>query len=128
MHLEKPMNRFPHKLTIDDAGMRDGSRIFRLAHPFTYVSSLGEITVPNRFETDGASVPRAFWPIFSPFGQSFKAAVIHDYLYSRHNIRFNRAESDGIFLEAMDATGVSWMSRQTIYRVVRMFGANRFRL
>ncbi|MBL4831140.1 MAG: DUF1353 domain-containing protein [Aliivibrio sp.] len=39
-------------------------------------------TVPARFETDGASVPRALWWLFSPAGVLFQASVIHDHLYS----------------------------------------------
>lgn len=88
------MNYFPDKLRLEDAGMRRGSRVFRLETAFRYISSFGVIAVPADTETDGASVPRAFWSIFDPFGEYFGAAVIHDFLYSPANLEYSRAESD----------------------------------
>ena len=38
--------------------------------------------VPAGFETDGASVPRLLWAVFSPAGVLFQAAIVHDYLYN----------------------------------------------
>ena len=103
------MNVFPDELFVKDAGMRRGDRIFRLASPFRYFSSLGMITAPEGFITDGASVPRAFWPIFGPFGKYLKAAVIHDYLYSVNNKHYTRKQSDLLFKEAMFNDGVPWV-------------------
>ena len=37
-------------------------------------------TVPAKFETDGASVPRLLWWLFFPTGNHMPAAVLHDYL------------------------------------------------
>ncbi len=44
----------------------------------------GRHTVPNGFQTDGASIPRPLWFLIgSPFApESIQAAVLHDYLYS----------------------------------------------
>jgi hypothetical protein len=107
--------------------MRGASRIFRLTAPFSYLSSRGPLTVPAGFETDGASVPRMFWSILDPFGPYFKAAVIHDWLYSPHNRRFTRAQSDELFLEAMRNNGLDWMRRELIYRAVRLGGWRSYR-
>jgi hypothetical protein len=68
------MTPFPDKLRLEDAGMRRGSRVFRLESGFRYFSSFGVIEVPAGTETDGASIPRAFWNIFEPFGEYFGAA------------------------------------------------------
>jgi hypothetical protein len=122
MYLEKPMIYFPYELQFRDAGMRGGSRIFRLTNPFSYISSRGTITVPTGFETDGASIPRVFWSILDPFGPYFKAAVIHDWLYSPHNRRFTRAQADDIFKEAMFNNGLDWLRREAIYRAVQLAG------
>lgn len=121
------MNYFPDKLRLEDAGMRRGSRVFRLESLFRYCSSLGMIEVPAGTETDGASVPRVFWSIFDPFGEYFGAAVIHDFLYSSGNLQFTRAESDLIFKEAMFNVGVPWYRREVIYQAVRIFGGSRFK-
>ena len=116
------MNNFPDHLHFEDAGMRGGSRIFRLLSRFRYGSSFGLITVHRGFETDGASIPRAFWNILSPFGDYFPAAVIHDWLYSAYNTEYDRAEADYIFKEAMFHLGVPWFRRDVIYAAVRLCG------
>lgn len=121
------MNYFPDKLHFDDAGMKGSSRCFELTSDFRYLSSKGTITVPAGFITDGASIPRIFWSILSPFGKYFSAAVIHDYLYSVNNTEFNRKESDLIFKEAMFNIGIGWIQRETIFRAVRMFGMFSFK-
>lgn len=121
------MKVFPDKLRLEDAGMRRGSRVFRLVEDFRYFSSLGTICVPAGTETDGASIPRAFWNILEPFGEYFGAAVIHDFLYSPVNHEFDRWEADIIFKEAMFNAGVPWQKREIIYHAVRIFGARSFR-
>ena len=121
------MNYFPDKLRLEDAGMRNGNRVFRLETRFRYISSFGIIEVPAGTETDGASVPNPFRGIFEPFAEYFGAAVIHDFLYSHDNDEFSRWESDIIFKEAMYNVGVPWYRRETIYQAVRIFGGSKFR-
>lgn len=121
------MKVFPDPLILADAGTRNNSRLFRLEHDFRYRSSLGTITVPAGFITDGASIPRIFWTILAPFGEYFEAAIIHDYLYTEANRKFTRAETDLIFKEAMFNVGVGWLTRGLIYRAVRIGGRNLFR-
>lgn len=118
---------FPDELRLKDAGMRRGSRLFSLENDFRYVSSLGEIVVPKAFITDGASIPRIFWSILQPFGPYFKAALIHDFLYSPMNDKFTRAEADAIFKEAMFNLGIGWIKREAIYRSVRVFGGSSYK-
>jgi hypothetical protein len=118
---------FPDKLEFSDAGMIAGSRVFELTARYRYRSSRGEIAVPVGFKTDGATVPRAFWSVFSPIGDYLGAAVVHDFLYSPHNTRFTRLQSDRLFKEAMFNLGVYWLTRGLIYRAVRIGGARHFR-
>jgi hypothetical protein len=122
---------FPDPLEFRDAGMAGGSRVFQLTHYFRYISSVGTITVPTGFRTDGASVPRMFWPIFDPYaGNYLHAAVIHDYLYSVWSdchFKADRYTADWLFKEAMFNSGISWPTRETIYRAVRMFGWRAFK-
>jgi hypothetical protein len=122
------MKAFPDPLVFSHAATQNGSAIFRLTLPFTYLSTEhGPITVPVGFMTDGASVPRIFWNVLSPFGDYFSAAVIHDFLYSPHNRRFDRRTCDRIFLAAMIDAGVPFIRRRVIYRAVRLGGWAAFR-
>jgi len=84
------------------------------------------IIVPAGTVTDFASVPRmplAFW-LFAGVGQA--AAVVHDWLY-RVDTSVSREVADEIFLEAMEACGVSAWRRYPMYWAVRAFGGTRYR-
>lgn len=116
-------DKFPDRAEFALAGIRRGSRTFMLTAPFRYDSRIGWLTVPAGFLTDGASVPRIFWNIFSPTGSYFEAALTHDYLYSNvSKWHIDRAMADKIFLDAMGEIGVGWLTRKTIYRAVRLGG------
>lgn len=123
---------FPVPLEFREAGIKNGSTVFQLIHYFQYVSSIGTITVPTGFTTDGASIPRCFWNVLGPYGPYFKAAVIHDWLYSwkskERGVSCTREQADLIFKEAMYNIGVGWVSREIIYRAVQMFGGSSFRV
>jgi hypothetical protein len=118
---------FPDPLEFRDGGMMNGTRIFVLTHYFRYVHpDWPIITVPAGTRTDGASIPRCFHALMGPFGSYFKAAVVHDYLYSKHSCRFHagidRPMADSIFLQAMEDCGVGWITRNVIFYAVRAFG------
>jgi hypothetical protein len=108
---------------------RDGRPLAQLLTSFTYeVAELGSgdvVTVPEGFETDFASVPRALWQIEPPLGDAGKAAVLHDWLYETGER--SRAEADRIFAEAMAVLEVPRWKRALIHRAVRMFGARGYR-
>lgn len=117
---------FPDVAQFKDAGMHGDSRIFQLTDSFRYHSSIGTIVIPEGFYTDGASVPKIFWSVFSPWGSYFSAALVHDFLYSKDSDEFyplkSRAVADKIFKEAMYNAGVGWITRETVYRAVRLGG------
>jgi hypothetical protein len=122
------MKPFPDPLVFRHAGTHNGSMILQLEERFRYLSTEhGEIEVPAGFLSDGASVPRVFWTILSPFGDYFGAALIHDFLYSPHNLRFSRGACDLIFLTAMKDAGVPFVRRRVIYRAVRLGGWASFK-
>jgi hypothetical protein len=124
------MIHFPDPLKFQEAYYKNGSMVVRMTERFRYVSSMGKIIVPRNFYSDGASVPRIFWTIFSPFGNYFKAALIHDFLYSKDSEKhyhIDRKTCDLIFKEAMFNLGIGWMKRETIYRAVRLGGWASFR-
>ncbi|PTS86457.1 phage tail protein [Pseudomonas sp. HMWF032] len=98
--------------------------------PF-YLGSLNaktNVTVPYGFVTDGASIPRAFWPILSPWGEYAKAAVIHDYLcrYRRmtiagQSVQISRLMCDLIFGACMEVLGVPQWKREVMFAAVRSY-------
>jgi len=118
---------FPDELRLINGGMRGGSRLFVLEAPFRTVSSYGTVTTPAGTVTDGASIPRAFWPLLQPFGPYFEAAIAHDDIYNRPHPSWSRREADLIFLEAMSVLGVGVIARQTIFRSVRLFGGHAYK-
>lgn len=113
---------FHTKLSVEQL---DAER-WRLAALLAFYSAKFDrmILVPKDFETDFASVPRvplAYW-LFAGVGQA--AAVVHDFLYSGGIT--SRDAADAIFLEAMEACGVSAWRRLPMYWAVRTFGRARY--
>lgn len=101
---------------VDDSG-----RLKRLTAPLEYQSDLiGKIVVPAGFVYDEESIARLpiLYTLFK--GTAIKPSAIHDYLYETKIV--DRATADAVFLEAMDATGVSWWRRKAMYAAVRSFG------
>jgi hypothetical protein len=62
-------------------------------------------------------------------GDAGKAAVVHDYLYATRGLggRYSRAQSDGIFREALGALGVPLWKRTLLWAAVRLGGAGGWR-
>ena len=102
------------------------------------------ITVPKKYITDMASVPRGCWAFIAPFDVA-RAAVVHDILYEKINTQYKivnesaaaengtatkkerevyREIADHVFLEGMDASEPpvpSW-KKYAAYWAVRIFG------
>lgn len=83
-------------------------------------TKVDKIIAPRGFITDLASIPQPFRGVFNVNGLLRAPAVIHDWLYCSQ--RYSRAEADAIFLEAMEARGISWVTRYAAYSAVRSFG------
>jgi len=100
----------------------DGQRIIELNQPLIYYSDhLGRsVSVPKGFRSDGASVPRALWWIYHPFGRYLKAAVVHDWYCVTQSISYTDAAI--VFREAMAVCGVNKWRRQKMYWAVKLFG------
>ena len=81
------------------------------------------IRVPKSFITDGASVPKSLQWLYNPYGKYIKAAIIHDYLYSKYNnTGINRKLADKIFKFIMKETEVNKSTINKFYKAVRFFG------
>lgn len=79
---------------------------------------LVEVIVPDRYETDLASIPRVVRFLIIKNGRHRPAAVPHDYL-CRLGLEFPRRLADKIFMEAMKLVGVKRRRRYPMYWAVR---------
>lgn len=97
--------------------------LLQVLEDFSVATSRGKIIIPERFITDGLSIPRFAWAIVGPTtGKAFVAGLLHDYLYSKVSPHdFSRQVADGLFLEAMFNLGVGFR-RNLIYAAVRAAG------
>jgi hypothetical protein len=91
------------KLARDASADKRGTR--RLLAPLVYASDLlaRHVTVPAGFITDYASVPRIPVAYLLTGGCAERAAVVHDWLYTTHEV--DRATADNVFHEAIIAEG-----------------------
>jgi len=101
-----------------------------LVHDLVYKGMVDEFTVPARFTTDFASVPRLLQGIAPKLGRQNRSAVLHDWLYStrplvlrKHGYApITRKDADGIFRRCMREDKVSWLRRWTFWTAVRLGG------
>ena len=101
--------------TSDEMG-----NVYTLREDLTY----GGLTVPAGFSSDGASVPRFFWRIVFPPGdtKALRAAFLHDWIYRTHPEGWSRAAADNLFRKVLAADGVPRTSAELAYLGVRLFG------
>ena len=111
-------NVFPDKIKMEDLGMINGTRKFKILSDFRCFYKDNLITVQEGFITDGVSAPKFAWPIVGPYGSAFPAALVHDWCFSPFNGKFSWKESNWMFLELMKEAGVSFPLRWTIYSSV----------
>lgn len=95
---------------------------FRLTNDFYVALEEVEICIPEGFETDLASVPRLPIVYFAVGGRGHKAAVLHDWLYSR--AVYPRLVCDQYFYHALRESGVNYFLAKAMYAGVRMGGGS----
>ena len=103
------------------------TRIVTLNRTLHYKSDIliNTIAVPAGFISDGASVPRAMWSIYPPFGKYLEAAIVHDWfcaLGHEGNSPIGSVTAAKVFREAMQVCGVSRWRRNKMYWAVRIGG------
>lgn len=107
---------------------RSGVPLYQLNRDLCYYYCINEvsfgITVPEGFITDLASIPRLPFIYLILNGVADMPGVLHDYLYSCG--KYDRAECDKIFLDAMLSIGISKWKAYAIYTGVRLFGASHY--
>ena len=86
------------------------------------------LIIPSGFKSDGASVPRFFWRIVFPPGDSraLRAAFAHDYIYRTHPENWKRKEADKMFYDLLREDGIGLFPALRAYWGVRLFGKRWF--
>jgi hypothetical protein len=116
------MSKFLNRLVVEEVDEIAG--LWQLSQPLTYFSdSIGLIEVPTGFVTDFASVPRLPFVYLAAGGKGAKAAVLHDWLYSK---QYDREVADHILFEALVACGYSSFLADCFYAAVRFGGASHY--
>lgn len=123
------MQKFTEELLVESTGNK---WILKRAFKFYYADDAGnplkEVIVPEGFVTDFASTPKALYPFFPPIGIYNKAAMVHDFLYSKEcPVAIERAQADLFFLQAMAVLKVPKWKRKLMYFAVKLFGKSHFR-
>lgn len=85
-----------------------------------------EITIPQGYLTDGASVPRVLWGICPKWDRSHRAVILHDYLCEYGVVVVNgkrtiytRQQTDILFLHALKFEGLTKFRYSLMYAAVR---------
>ena len=104
--------------------LKDSSDKVVLVEPFVvrvYCPDVHVITVPKGYISDGASIPRVFHRIWHPFTtESWRAATVHDYLYSHLHHKFSKEFADILLKEMIKHDGGSKWMQWCFYRAVRL--------
>lgn len=84
------------------------------------------VIIPKGNISDGASVPRPFWCLLSPFAEGLRAAIIHDYRYTDPPEGMTKKDADIEFYHNLKYDGVNVVRRFFVYLAVRVFGKGSF--
>jgi len=99
----------------------DGRR-YQLARDMDFFG----VAVPAGYCFDGASVPRFFWRIVSPYQPYvIRAACGHDYMYE--NAIWDKSTADDLFRQALEIDGAPRWLIPMMYRAVRLGGRGSYR-
>lgn len=127
------MSSFTSKLKV----RRVGDRMWVVTEPFRYYIGKEDsnywIDIPLGYQTDLASIPKAFYWLFKNDDPMYaQAAVIHDWLCERRLTTLavaggycckpvSRAEADDIFLEAMGVLKCPAYKKLPLFVAVRAY-------
>ena len=113
-------DEWPAPIALDHTGPTS-ARVIRSV-------TLFGVLVPVGYDTDGASVPRAFYNIIARFTDALPAALVHDLRYDPLEVDgvkrrvLTRSQADLEFYRNLRASGVSRRRAWTAYTAVRSFG------
>lgn len=119
--------RFPSPLRLEEVD----SRRWKVLEDFLFVDGVGRTwRVPAGFVTDLASVPRALWGLYPPFGSYEDAAVVHDFMYTYQSTlspEVDKGFADDHLMQGMVARGTGWLTRHAVYWGVKVGGGPAWR-
>lgn len=99
---------------------------FILCNDYSVFIDGKKFIVPMGFQTDLASIPRAFWSIDAPQEvDTIAGAVLHDYLYSCNN-GLSRLEIDNILYDILVYENVGRIKAFKYWAATRLFGSHHF--
>lgn len=81
-----------------------------------------QLTVPDGFKTDLASIPQVFRSLVPSVGEWNRPSVLHDYLYVKQPAGWTRKQADDLFLAGLRSEGVRPSRRLIMYSGVRVGG------
>ncbi|MEQ5834217.1 DUF1353 domain-containing protein [Marinobacter sp. NFXS9] len=81
--------------------------------------TISGVSVPMGFATDGATVPRIFWPVFPPVGEYFLAAAVHDYALIEGR---GWSAANALFDSSLRELSVPSWRRRIMVLSVRLYG------
>ena len=110
--------------TADDMG-----NVYTLLEDMVVIWNGKVLVVPAGFKSDGASVPRFFWRIVFPPGDSraLRASIAHDFIYRNCPFGWTRAEADQLFYDVLRTDGVPYLNAKGAYYGVRLFGCKSWK-
>lgn len=117
---------------------RTPEKIWVLLADYPYeAASAHRITAKKNFEFDLSSIPRIFWVVVASFELSLPAPLFHDLLYRSGGklpmdqvdpyYHFSRKDTDLLFLELMERSGIPYWRRGLAYQAVRKFSGLAWR-
>lgn len=117
-------------LLIEVRWIHKDGMLLKTLEPIVYYRKgerTNEIIVPQGYTSDGATIPKLFWFVLSPFEDYLKCCILHDYLCDLFHLgMLERKECDVIFLEAMEQTGIKKSTRIALYFFVRLYALTRY--
>lgn len=107
------------------AHLEEGTDRVKLYKDFTVSFHLDgvdhKITVPKNYITDGSTIPRVFWRIYTPFYTEARwASCVHDYIYSDLYRVYTKELADNLLKNMMLHDGASEWTASVFYRAVRL--------
>ena len=123
-------------VTLMAAGAVQPRSLWVLAEDWTASVNGHQVTIPEGFVFDLASIPRFLWwvPGLAPFELAVNGPLVHDWLYRSGGrpapgttdpapvTPFSRAQVDGWFRDLMATAGVPRIRRTLAWLAVRTFG------
>ena len=100
-----------------------GSGTYETTAPLVYRGASDTITVPTRFRTDLASVPRIFWWFLPPTGLYERAATFHDFGcvgLANGTCLLSSRDVDGLFRRQIREDGTGFVKRWVLWWGVRL--------